>query len=147
VRLRRAREADVAAIARLLRLTFRASLPFLPELHTPEQDLWFVREKMLVVDEVWLAEEAAGTILGFIAFRDGWIDHLYVHPDHQGQGIGPALLAKPLSSRQTRRLWTFQKNARARAFYEKHGFRLVELTDGSANEEKEPDALYEWRAP
>jgi ribosomal protein S18 acetylase RimI-like enzyme len=144
LRLRRAREADAQAIALVLRAAFRVSLPFLPELHTPEQDLWFVREQMLVRDEVWVAEEA-GAVVGFIGFREGWIDHLYVHPDWQGRGIGPQLLAKPLQYRQARRLWTFQKNARARRFYEARGFRLVELTDGSGNEEKEPDALYEWR--
>lgn len=144
MRLRRAIDADAQAIAIILRTAFRISLPFLPELHTAEEDLWFVRERMLVRDEVWVAEEA-DAIVGFIAFREGWIDHLYVHPDWQGRGIGPTLLAKPLSYRQTRRLWTFQKNARARKLYEAHGFRLVELTDGSANEEKEPDALYEWR--
>lgn len=142
--LRRARAEDAQAIAVVLRTAFRVSLPFIPELHTAEQDLWFVRERMLVRDEVWVAEEG-GAVVGFIGFRDGWIDHLYVHPDWQGRGIGPQLLAKPLASRQARRLWTFQKNARARKFYEDRGFRLVELTDGSGNEEKEPDALYEWR--
>jgi ribosomal protein S18 acetylase RimI-like enzyme len=144
VTLRRAKPADAPAIAVLLRTTFRVSLPFLPDLHTAEDDLWFVRERMLVQNEVWLAEEA-GEVVGFIGFREGWIDHLYVHPDWQGRGIGPQLLAKPLSLRQARRLWTFQKNTRARAFYEARGFKLVTLTDGSGNEEKEPDALYEWR--
>jgi GNAT superfamily N-acetyltransferase len=144
VTLRRARPEDAQAIAVLLRETFRVSLPFLPELHSPEEDLWFVRERMLVVDEVWLADEG-DALAGFIGFRDGWIDHLYVHPDWQGRGVGPVLLARPLASRQARRLWTFQKNARARKFYEDRGFRLIRLTDGSGNEEKEPDALYEWR--
>ena len=31
-----------------------------------------------------------------------------------------------------------------RRFYERNGCRVVELTDGSGNEEREPDALYEW---
>jgi hypothetical protein len=26
----------------------------------------------------------------------------------------------------------------------RRGFRLVEMTDGRGNEEREPDALYEW---
>lgn len=144
MKLRRAQPADAPAIAVLLRTTFRISLPFLPELHTPEDDLWFVRERMLVADEVWLAEEGE-TLCGFVAFREGWIDHLYVHPACQGQGIGRVLLAKPLAYRQARRLWTFQKNTRARAFYEAHGFKPIQFTDGAANEEKEPDVLYEWR--
>ena len=41
-------------------------------------------------------------------------------------------------------LWTFQVNVRARAFYRHHGFREVELTDGRANEEREPDVRLEW---
>lgn len=145
MKLRRAKLEDARAIAVLLRHTFRVSLPFLPELHTAEDDLWFVREQMLVKDEVWLAESDNLVLLGFVAFREGWIDHLYVHPEHQGQGIGPMLLAKPMRYRQARRLWAFQKNARARAFYEAHGFQPIEFTDGSANEEKEPGVLYEWR--
>ncbi|THD81024.1 MAG: N-acetyltransferase [Phenylobacterium sp.] len=143
--LRRATAEDAQAIAVVLRTAFRVSLPFLPELHTAEEDLWFVREQMLVRDEVWVVEVGGGAIAGFIGFREGWIDHLYVHPDWQGRGLGPELLSKPLQYRQTRRLWTFQKNTRARKFYEDRGFKLIELTDGAGNEEKEPDALYEWR--
>lgn len=41
-------------------------------------------------------------------------------------------------------LWAFQRNLRAIKFYERHGFRLVRETDGSGNEEREPDALYAW---
>ena len=43
------------------------------------------------------------------------------------------------------RLYTFQENQRARAFYERRGFNAVKLSDGSGNEEKCPDILYEWR--
>jgi len=42
-------------------------------------------------------------------------------------------------------LWVFQLNEGARRFYERHGFRLVKLTDGAGNMERTPDALYEWR--
>jgi hypothetical protein len=41
-------------------------------------------------------------------------------------------------------LWVFQQNERARRFYEARGLTLVKLTDGSGNEERTPDALYEW---
>jgi putative acetyltransferase len=30
-------------------------------------------------------------------------------------------------------------------FYSRRGFHLVELSNGSGNEEREPDALYQWR--
>jgi len=41
-------------------------------------------------------------------------------------------------------LHVFQQNLSPRRFYERRGFRLVELRDGSSNEEGEPDAVYEW---
>ena len=141
--LRPAGPDDAPAIATLLRTTFRVSLPFLPELHTAEEDLWFIRHKVLTEDTVWVAA-VADLVAGFIAFREGWIDHLYVHPDHQGAGLGPALLAKALKDRTPRQLWTFQQNARARRFYEARGFRAVRFTDGEDNEEKTPDVLYRW---
>jgi hypothetical protein len=45
---------------------------------------------------------------------------------------------------QRLQLWTFQRSARARRFYEARSFALVEQTDGAGNEEKEPDARYLW---
>jgi putative acetyltransferase len=141
--LRLAAADDASAIAILLRTTFRISLPFLPELHTAEEDLGFIRRKVLTEDTVWVAE-VAGAVAGFIAFRDGWIDHLYVHPDRQGGGLGPALLDKALEDGMPRQLWTFQQNARARRFYEARGFRAIRFTEGEDNEEKTPDVLYLW---
>jgi putative acetyltransferase len=38
----------------------------------------------------------------------------------------------------------FQKNVDARRLYERHGFRIMKLTDGAGNMEREPDALYCW---
>jgi GNAT superfamily N-acetyltransferase len=72
--------------------------------------------------------------------------HLYVHPDLQRRGIGDALLARAKELRPDGfRLWVFQRNTGAHSFYERRGLRLAELTDGAGNEEREPDALYEWR--
>ncbi len=41
-------------------------------------------------------------------------------------------------------LWTFASNVRAQRFYERHGFVVVERTDGSGNEEKAPGLRYRW---
>jgi GNAT superfamily N-acetyltransferase len=142
--LRRATQEDAQAIAIVHRTAMRVSLAFLPELHTAEEDLRFFAERFLPANEVWVTE-VEGRVAGYLGFDADWINHLYVLPDVQGQGIGPALLAKALADGRTRRLWTFQRNDRARRFYEARGFVLVELTDGAGNEEKTPDALYEWR--
>jgi hypothetical protein len=42
------------------------------------------------------------------------------------------------------RLYAFQRNTRARSFYERRGFVAVAFGDGSGNEEGEPDVLYQW---
>ncbi len=75
------------------------------------------------------------------------LDYLYVEPDMTGRKIGSALLERAKDRRPDGfSLWTFQQNERARRFYERHGLRLIRLTDGEGNEEKMPDALYEWRS-
>lgn len=142
--LRRATAADAQTIAIVHRTAMRVSLAFLPDLHTAQEDLDFFTDRFLPANEVWVAEEG-GQVAGYIGFDPDWIHHLYVAPAFQGQSIGPQLLALALADGRSRRLWTFQQNARARTLYETHGFVLVELTDGAGNEEKTPDALYEWR--
>ena len=42
-------------------------------------------------------------------------------------------------------LWTFQVNTPAQRFYRRHGFVATERTDGSRNEEREPDIRFVWK--
>lgn len=141
MRLRRADLTDALDIARLHQRVRRACLPYLPELHTPEEEVVFFRDEILVTGEIWVAEDNA--LLGYAATTPGWLNHLFVEPAHHGRGVGSALLAAALpAAAGPVRLWVFQRNAQARRFYERHGFTLERLTDGSGNEEKEPDALY-----
>lgn len=142
--IRRANLDDMPALARLHRVTVTTSLPFVPSLHTPQEDAWWFAEQLYAANEVWLAE-AEGAPVGYIAFRPGFIEHLFVHPDEQGAGLGPQLLERAKTAFAELSLWTFQQNQRARAFYEKHGFAAILETDGADNEEKLPDVLYRWR--
>jgi GNAT superfamily N-acetyltransferase len=135
---------DMDAAARVLRTAFDQALPWLAGLHTPEQDRWFFRERVFKTCEVWGAFDGAG-LTGVTAFRDGWIDQLYVLPTAQRRGVGTELLQVAQSCCDRLHLWTFQRNAQARRFYEARGFALVKETDGAGNEEKEPDALYLWK--
>ena len=140
--IRQAEMDDAEAVARLFRAVRRASLPYLPDLHTPEEDLGFFRHRVFADCEVWLAQARA--IDGFIAFRRGWVEHLYVRPERQGQGLGKALLAVAIKGCAPLRLWVFQRNAAAIGFYRARGFVEIERTDGSRNEEREPDLLMAW---
>jgi putative acetyltransferase len=142
--LRRATLDDMTALARLHRRTVEVSLPFLPTLHTPEEDAWWFCERLFAANQIWLAEDGEGPV-GYIAFRPDFIEHLFVRPEAQNAGLGRRLLEKAREDSAELSLWTFQRNAPARRFYERHGFVAVTETDGADNEEKLPDVLYRWR--
>src|ERR1700722_7535285 len=125
--LRRLELADMDAAARVHRVAFDQALPVLAGLHTPEEDRWFFRERVFVDCELWGAFDRAD-LIGMIAFRKGWIDQLYILPQAQGQGTGSSLLQVAKESFDRLQLWTFQRNAKARRFYEARGFRLVRET-------------------
>jgi ribosomal protein S18 acetylase RimI-like enzyme len=143
VEIRPGRPEDAPAIAEVFIRSFEG-LAFLPVLHTHDEDRAFIRD-LVMRDEVWVLEED-GRIVGMAALTEDVLGHLYVHPDAQGHGVGTALLDRVKKQRPAGfTFWVFQQNEGARRFYERHGCRLVRLTDGSGNEEKTPDALYEWR--
>ena len=136
--------ASSGECARISRAAREQALPYLPNLHSAEEDLDFFANRVFSTDTVFVALEDRWRIVGFIAFGDGWIDHLYVLPSHQGFGIGGMLLETAKHASHTLRLWTFERNRRARHFYEKRGFSVIDRTDGSGNEEHEPDLLLRW---
>ncbi len=133
---------DMDAASVVHRRSFDERLPWLAGLHTPDEDRAYFRELVFAACEVWGASDAA--LVGFIAFREDWIDQLYVLPHRQNQGVGTALLGIARAAWPRLSLWTFQRNAPARRFYEANGFVVVEETDGGGNEEREPDVLYRW---
>jgi GNAT superfamily N-acetyltransferase len=135
--------ADMGAAAQVHRMAFDHAMPWLVGLHTPDEDRWFYRERVFPACRVW-GRFDDDVLSGIIAFRDGWIEQLYVRPAAQGRGVGTELLAIAKGGCEMLELWTFQRNAPARRFYEARGFALVEQTDGERNEENEPDARYLW---
>ena len=141
---REAADTDVADIAYILRTCLVYILPELPALHTPEEDIDFVGNNVMKECEVFVATEADKPI-GFIAYKQDWINHLYILPDYHNRGIGTKLLSYATQAYPYLQLWTFQRNSQARGFYQKHGFMATTFTDGEGNEEKEPDVMYEWR--
>ncbi len=111
--------------------------------YTPEQNKQHFRDVVMKQEQVWVAEQDA-VIVGLLSVAEGRVGQLYVDPSAQGVGVGTALLQK------AKQLWpkglalfTFQRNERARWFYERRGFRAV--TFGvSPPPESEPDVKYVW---
>jgi GNAT superfamily N-acetyltransferase len=148
VELRPAREDEIEALTRLF-VRARNEMHYVPRV--PESALEPIAARICEHEELWLAEED-GRLLGFLGIEASTnlggapvLEKLYVEPAEQNRGIGAALLEKAKELRpEGLYLWVFQKNDGARRLYERHGFRIVKLTDGAGNMEREPDALYRW---
>jgi GNAT superfamily N-acetyltransferase len=84
-----------------------------------------------------------GAVVGFVAATEVSIVQLYVRKADRRRGIGARLLAwAKEQSRGSLWLFTFARNAGARQFYEKHGFRIV--ARGFEPHWKLDDLKYEW---
>ncbi len=142
--IRDATHEDIAAIAQIHRAARAVAMPWLPVLHTPAEDLWFFTNHVFG-KETLLVFARDDHVLGFAAGAQGWLNHLYVHPDQQGQGVGRSLLDQAQVAQDVLQLWTFLRNTAARRFYASAGFIEVEPTDGTHNEELTPDVRLEWR--
>ena len=74
---------------------------------------------------VFVAEDQ-GEVVGVVGVDGCWLTNLYVLPSHWGRGIGAALHDEALAAIPDCpevRLWTLEENHRARAFYERRGWR------------------------
>lgn len=139
--IRRGSALDSDAIGRIF-VRARDAMPYLPRI--PDADRSRLGGWISARHQVWVIEEES-RVLGFAGRSPGWLDHLYVDPDYQGRRLGSMLVEHVKTVEpDVLSLWVFQKNTGARRFYERHEFRLERLTDGLANMEREPDALYVW---
>jgi GNAT superfamily N-acetyltransferase len=148
VKIRRARDDEIESLTQLF-IRVRNEMDYLPRV--PDEAAVPIAARIREHEEVWLAEED-GQLLGFLGIEESTnlggaavLEKLYVEPTEQNRGVGAALLEKAKELRPNGLyLWVFQKNDGARRLYERRGFRLVKLTDGAGNMEREPDALYLW---
>jgi GNAT superfamily N-acetyltransferase len=150
IRLSAAAPADAEAIADVYLASRRTFLPFAPLAHDEADVRTWVARVLVPEGRVTVArqDDAVVGLLAVSVGADGcgWIDQLYLAPGATGRGIGARLLALALGELpRPVRLYTFQANAGARRFYERHGFVAVAFGDGSGNEEGVPDVLYELR--
>ena len=152
--LRPATGDDADTLAGLFVTAREAAYPAMPRsIHTAEECRHWFREvlgleprtiPMPAARETWVAERDE-VLVGYAVVDPVWLDSLYVRPDLTGSGIGAALLDLVKGLRPDGfGLWVFETNTRAQAFYRRHGLVVVRRTDGSDNEEHEPDLEMAW---
>ncbi|GAA4221168.1 GNAT superfamily N-acetyltransferase [Streptosporangium album] len=143
--IRRANTSDASAVAEVWLRSYTAALPTVRRAHADEQVRdWFLHV-VVPSRETWVAT-VAGSVVGVMVLDGDHLDQLYLDPSWRGRTIGDRFVALAKERRPGGlELWTFQVNGPAQRFYGRHGFVAVERTDGSGNEEREPDVRYVWR--
>ena len=126
--IRPAAEADLGRIAEIEIFNYR--LNFYPiflsdEFYFEEMQVLTRMESLRrLLDELFVYDD--GVVKGFMRIHGQELCKLFVEPVLQSQGVGAALLAHAVDALGVRHLWALEKNARAIAFYQRHGFRLTE---------------------
>lgn len=144
-RTRSAVEADAAVIARIHMTSRSVTMPYLPpQKRNHDQVTQWVRDVLLRQCRMWVAVRDA-EIIGYAALDGDMLEHIYLRPDVRRQGVGTLLLD------EVRRhspggvsLHVFQQNTGARAFYERHGFTVLDTNGGDRNMENLPDMTLRW---
>ena len=124
---RRAKKEDLVRIAEIEVFNYR--LNFYPifqddqfyfdELQVPKGMEQYAAE----TDHIWVYDD--GVVKGFVLVDHREIRKLFVEPALQGRGIGADLLKYAVTELGAEFLWALEKNVRAIAFYERHGFRVT----------------------
>lgn len=145
LQIRPATVEDADAVADVLVRSRAAAVPAMPPLaHEPGDARGHLAHVLAGPAEAWVAL-ADGEVVGYALVQDAWLDGLYVLPEHAGSGVGSALLAVVQHARPDGfALWVFESNEPARRFYRRHGLVELERTDGSGNEEQQPDVRMAW---
>lgn len=140
---RRPGPEEVDDLAELWLAARAASVPAIPPpVHSDDEVRDWFRAVVVPDREVWVIG-APGAVEALLVLDGDLIDQLYVRPGSTGRGLGGRLVTLAQSSHGRLLLWTFQANAGARRFYERHGFEAGLETPGD-NEEGAPDVRYEW---
>ncbi|GEP44701.1 GNAT family N-acetyltransferase [Brevifollis gellanilyticus] len=124
IQIRPADPDDEAALSRIYNEARRAQFHWMDVATIREGD--FKRDSE---DEEVFVEDRDGEVLGLIAIwvPDSFVHHLFVAPEHQGQGTGSRLL----EFAQRRYAWPLhlkcvEANERALAFYKQRGGVVLE---------------------
>lgn len=142
--IRRAVSDEAVAVATLWLHSRRAAAPAIPpSIHSDDEVKAWFRDVVLPTRVLWVIGPRRCPA-AMMVLSHGWVQQLYVAPDRFRQGYGSKLLRLAQSRHDELLLWTFEANAGARAFYEKHGFVAAGVS--AENEEGAPAVRYRWVA-
>ena len=142
--LRAVTDADAEQLAEIFLTSRKTAMPWLAQPHTDDETRsWHIN--VLVPRGTVVVAERDGNVVGFAEPSGGWLHALYIAPSAQGSGVGSALFEHSMTLQPGGfDLWVFQRNTRALDFYARYGCVKIRRTNGSDNQESEPDVLLRW---
>ena len=138
------REAGPGDEELLLEVQRAASLAALAHVFPPDRypfpdeairERW--RDQVRRRDATTLLAEVDGQPAGLVSFSPGWLESLFVVPQHWGTGLAARLHDEAVAALERPcHLWVLEANPRARTFYDRRGW----LADG----ERRPANFPPW---
>ena len=127
--IREAKLDDLARIAEIEVFNYRLNF-----YHIFQDDTFYFQEMQVlnVINEnkkrlgQLLVYDDNGIVKGFMWVDSQQIKKLFVEPVLQSRGIGSELLEYAVDKLGATYLWALEKNTRAIAFYQRHGFQTTE---------------------
>ena len=122
--IRQAKINDLVRIAEIFVFNYR--LNFYPIF---QEDTFYFKELTVFnmvesfakeLDSIWVYDD--GVVKGFIQIEKREVKRLFVEPVLQGKAIGTELLEYGIVEMDANHLWALEKNIKAIAFYQRHGF-------------------------
>ena len=128
--IRNARQDDLPLLTRIMIRSFRTAFadfvsPEILEKNTVEENCLCLLESVYQEESThFLTDGRSGMLVWQDQGDAAEITALHTLPENRDSGLGQALLATALGQLNNRPvfLWAFEKNVRARRFYEKNGF-------------------------
>ncbi|MEV7397341.1 GNAT family N-acetyltransferase [Aeromicrobium sp. NPDC092404] len=120
VSIRAAGEADFDVLTDLWERSARSSHAFMAD-HELVELKPHLRDLLLPSMDVWVAE-SGDELHGFVGARDEHVELLYVAPEAQGRGLGPALLAYVDGGSGPHSVEVYAGNTVGLGFYLSQGF-------------------------
>ncbi|MFE3786381.1 GNAT family N-acetyltransferase [Streptomyces goshikiensis] len=125
--------------------SFAAALPTVRCAHDEAEDHDRFARVLVPRYETSVADSRSSRV-GLMVLNGKELKQLYPGPAWRGRSLDDRFVA--LAGQQKPdglMLGTFQANAAARRFYERHGLVEVERADGLRNDEREPDVRCVWQ--